>query len=117
LHEIHVLSKLVLSQAKLKNPSNPNMNTKLLNTFAAASAVLLTVLGTASARAGTITVVNLPQAQTDLATGINTNKHYVCTFSFGNGTAPGNINGVPFTHYVLPNISIRSYVQQHQLVV
>ncbi|MGH8024689.1 MAG: hypothetical protein ACRED1_13955, partial [Limisphaerales bacterium] len=50
------------------------------------------------ARAGTITVVNLPSTKTDLATGITTNKHYVCAFDFGNNGTTPTINGVPFTH-------------------
>ena len=87
------------------------MKTKLLNTFAAASAVLATLLGTASARAGTITVVNLPATGTDAATGITTNKHYVCAFDFGNNGTTPTINGVPFTHYTPPTgTSATNYV-------
>jgi hypothetical protein len=57
--------------------------------------------------AGTITVVNLPATGTDAATGITTNKHYVCAFDFGNnGSPPGNINGVPFAHPDLGNQTV-----------
>ncbi|MGH7954175.1 MAG: hypothetical protein ACREFE_19960, partial [Limisphaerales bacterium] len=84
------------------------MKTKLLNTIAAASVVLLTILETASARAGTITVVDLPATGTDAGSEITTNKHYVCAFNFGNnGTnSPSpTINGVPFTHFTAINVA------------
>jgi hypothetical protein len=75
------------------------MKTKLFNTFAAASAALLTFLGAASVRAGTITVVGLPAVNTDIATGITTNKSYVCAFDYGSKDAVTySVNGVPFAH-------------------
>jgi hypothetical protein len=75
------------------------MNTKSLNTFAAAFAVLLTLLGAASVRAGTITLVTLPGTNTDIATGITTNKTYVSCFDYGNrNTTVYSVNGVPFAH-------------------
>jgi hypothetical protein len=76
------------------------MNTKSFNTLAVVSAVLLTLLGSASVRAGTITVVNLPATNTDIATGITTNKTYVCAFNFGSQNATTySVNGVPFAHF------------------
>jgi len=48
----------------------------------------------------TFSVATLPATNTDLATGITANKHYVCAFDFGNsGSPPSDINGVPFTHF------------------
>lgn len=75
------------------------MNAKIFNSGAVG--ILFALLAGAIAQAGTISVVNLPPTGTDLATGITTNKHYVCAFDFGNGTAV-NINGVTFTHYNPP---------------
>src|ERR1035441_6419952 len=83
----------------------PKMTANLTVKFALA--VLLALLAPASLRAGTITVVNLPATGTDAVTGITTNKHYVCAFDFGNnGSPPGNINGVPFTHPDLGNQTV-----------
>jgi hypothetical protein len=86
----------------------PKMTANLTAKFALA--VLLALLAPASLRAGTITVVNLPATGTDAATGITTNKHYVCAIDFGNnGSPPGNINGVPFIHPDLGNQTVNSY--------
>jgi hypothetical protein len=101
LHEIQVMNPTLKTNA---------ITTVLRNwrslrnwTMAAAFAVPLTLLTTTSLRAGTITVVDLPATGTDVATGITTNKHYVCALDFGNyGSPPGNINGVRFYH-VSPN--------------
>lgn len=74
------------------------MKIKSLTTIAA-SAVLLTLLTTASAQAGTIAVVNLPGTNTDAASEITTNKTYVCAFDYGNrNTTIYSVNGVLFTH-------------------
>ena len=55
------------------------------------------LLVSASIRAGTITVVNLPATGTDAATGISTTNTYLSCIDFGDSTSPpGNINGVPF---------------------
>ena len=54
-------------------------------------------------RAGTITVGNLPATGTDAATGLNSASNYLCCLDFGNGTAVGSINGVPFQHLGFPN--------------
>lgn len=78
------------------------MNTKLLNASAAAFILLLAVLPAGSARAGTITVVDLPATGTDAASGISTNNHYVCAFDYGNNANTPTINGVPFTHLGWP---------------
>ncbi|HZM02596.1 MAG TPA: LamG-like jellyroll fold domain-containing protein [Candidatus Saccharimonadales bacterium] len=76
------------------------MTTKILTTFAAATAVLLTFLGPETTRAGTITIVNLPATNTDFASVITTNNYYVCAFDFGNSnTNTYSVNGVPFTHF------------------
>lgn len=81
------------------------MNTKLLNTFATASAVLLTLMGAVSSRAGVITVVDLPYTNTDIATGINTNKAneglYVSCFDYGsiNSGTTYTVNGVKMFHF------------------
>jgi len=57
------------------------------------------VLTSASLRAGTISLVNLPTNSTDLATGITTNKYYVSAFDYGTqSTNPVSVNGVVFTH-------------------
>jgi hypothetical protein len=63
--------------------------------------VLLALLSSVSTRAGNITLVNLPATGTDAATGITTNKHYVCAFDFGNrDTTTYRVNdGVPFAHF------------------
>jgi hypothetical protein len=66
-------------------------------------AVASALLATASIRAGTITVGNLPATGTDAATGISTTNSYLCCLDFGNGTAVGSINGVPFEHLGFPN--------------
>jgi hypothetical protein len=69
-------------------------------TMAAAVAVLLTLLTTTSLRAGTITVTDLPPTGTDAATGITTNKTYVCAFNYGSQNATiYSVNGVPFAHF------------------
>jgi hypothetical protein len=60
--------KTIRSSQKMKG-----MKSKSLNTLAATLAVLLPLLTSLSARAGTITVVNLPPTNTDIATGITTN--------------------------------------------
>jgi len=75
------------------------MRVKLLQALAAASAAWWTLAGTASIRAGTITLVTLPATNTDLATGITPGKHYVCAFDYGNGGATVSVNGVNFVHF------------------
>jgi hypothetical protein len=72
------------------------MNAKLLSTLAALAALA----GAFSARAGTIMAVNLPPTNTDIATGITTNKTYVCAFDYGSqNTTTYSVNGVPFAHF------------------
>lgn len=62
--------------------------------------MLLAFSTTGSLRAGTVSVVNLPAVNTDAATGITPNKHYVCAVNFGNnGSPPANINGVSLYHF------------------
>ena len=76
----------------------PKMTANLTSKFALA--VLLVLLAPASLRAGTISVVNLPTTGTDAATGITTNKTYVCAFDFGNkDTVTYSVNTVPFAHF------------------
>jgi hypothetical protein len=77
------------------------MKLKLIKTFTAGSAFMLTLLGIASARAGTISVTDLPATGTDAATPINSANTYLDAFDFGNGTAISSINGVDFTHFTL----------------
>ncbi len=77
-----------------------SMKSNTLDSLAATLAVLLPLLTTLSAGAGTITLVTLPATSTDLATGISPGKHYVCVFDYGNnGSPPSAINGVPVTHF------------------
>jgi hypothetical protein len=65
-----------------------------------ALAALLTLFTAASMRGGTITVVNLPATNTDIATGITTNQNYVCAFDYGSLDANTyTVNGVPFAHF------------------
>lgn len=65
-------------------------------------ATIATLLTAWSSHGGTITVVELPSTSTDAATGINSNKQYLCAFDFGNyGNPPNNVNGVPMTHFTL----------------
>jgi hypothetical protein len=60
---------------------------------------LLALPLTISVRAGTITVVPLPGTNTDLATGITTNKTYVSCVDYGNrNNTIYSVNGVPFAH-------------------
>jgi hypothetical protein len=76
------------------------MNMRTRHKFATISAVLLTLLMTASLRAGTITLVNLPTNSTDIATGITANKQYVSAFDFGSlNTNTYSVNGVLLTHF------------------
>jgi len=80
------------------------MKLRLLTSFTAASAVLLTLLGTASAVADTISVFALPATGTDAASGISTANTYLDAFDFGNYGSVGStltINGVSFTHFNL----------------
>ena len=92
------------------------MNTRIVKSpFASvtpktALAVLLALLATPSVRASTFSLVQLPAQQTDPATGINPAKHYVCAFCFGNAGLPANlnVNGVPFTHFILANNTFTS---------
>ncbi len=76
-----------------------NLNSKLV------LAVFLALLAAASIRAGTITVTSLPATGTDAATGINSTNTYLCCLDFGNATAVGSINGVPFEHLSFPDTS------------
>jgi len=66
-----------------------------------ALAVLLSLLATASIRAGAIAVVALPATGTDAATGINstigTNTNYLCVLAFAGSAFSGAVNGINFT--------------------
>ncbi len=76
------------------------MKSKSFNVQVTAVAMFLALLTTMSARAGSIYVVNLPPTNTDIATGITTNKTYVSAFDYGNySTTTYSINGVPLTHW------------------
>ncbi len=66
---------------------------------------LLWLLATGPLRAGTITVKSLPATGTDAATGLNSASNYLCCLDFGNATAVGAINGVPFQHLAFPDTS------------
>ena len=73
------------------------MTTNLTPKFALA--VLFALLATASIRAGTITVGNLPATGTDAATGISAANTYLCCLDFGSyNTTTYSINGVNFQH-------------------
>lgn len=62
--------------------------------------MLLSLAAAASLQAGTISVVNLPATGTDLATGIDTNKLYICAFDYGSlNTTTYSVNGVPLRHF------------------
>ena len=68
-------------------------------------AAVLAVLATGlPARAGTLTIVDLPATGTDAAIGISTGKVYTHTFDFGTN-APVTINGVVFEQGPTANLT------------
>jgi nitroreductase len=102
------LKKVRFPKEQVKGNPNPltiknmnisqNKNRVLMSLFIAV--FLLSLLATASLRAGTITVVALSSTGTDVATGINSTdsstNHYLCCLCFGSGSGNVTVNGVPF---------------------
>jgi hypothetical protein len=65
--------------------------------------VALTLWGTVSARAGSISLVNLPTSNTDANSGISSLNMYLDAWDFGSGGTTPTINGVAFTHIAAPS--------------
>jgi hypothetical protein len=63
--------------------------------------VLLLWAGTASTRAGTISVVDLPATGTDAASDINSTNTYLCALGVRSGTTALSIGGVNFQRLTL----------------
>lgn len=66
--------------------------------------VLVAMVVSLAAQAGTMTIVDLPAAGTDAAIGIDNDKVYTHTFDFGSN-APVTINGVAFEQGPTANVT------------